>query len=176
MTTATANQHVYNSNISAKTFNVGTAWVYHGLSFISWDKAQHSLKNFFARIAAIPVTLAVVVILKILNSFLRKELGNNLQLRADNYHKTWAFYKSFHKTAEKLKGLDEAALNAYPWYIRLCLKQLLFTAQITVDLYTKVEKKFVDLDTPYSSLPNGVRVVSTSDLWETRMKKYDFLV
>ena len=137
---------------------------------------SHTFRSFFNSFLSIPTLLLTVLVLKFINSVVQQNFKGNLQLNTSNYNRLWKFYVVFSKTAQVLREVNSKSLEGLPWNKRIVLRQFIKLSNKLVRLHSMVENKFNQLNKSYSALPDGVSVVSSSDLQHTRMKKYDFLV
>jgi hypothetical protein len=138
--------------------------------------ATHSFKRAIALTASVPILVVVYFLLKYMNRRLRQSMDGDIRLTTTNYKRMWNGYVNFDETTQVLKKIAGISVHPIPWYARGIVAQLVVISKNIINLHSKISQKIESLDTPYCKLPDGVRVVTTEELWKNRVKTYDFLI
>lgn len=139
----------------------------------SVSNAIASIPVFFASAFA---ALLLYGVLRYINRALLKSTSKEIVLTKDNHDRLYHNYIQIGKILERLKAAPNVSLKGEPKAVQIFVKQLVTVMKTLRAYQIALEKKFEQMDTPYGPLNERMRVVTTKELIEGRVRGYEYLV
>jgi len=142
------------------------------------------LKSLSIRIVKYPVMLVVfpvgylVVYIMILayNRRLNKACSEKINL--NNYRQLREELLALNELSSKLKSarVVSAPKKKTPWYLMPLMRQILKMGKTITAYHASIKKQVDAFDEPISPMPNGWKLVTGTEMFEARVKGYEYLI
>lgn len=158
---------------------ISTAWITKIMRWI-YKGAYPAASNFIVTAFFVTISIPVGTLLYFAVVYLKKRLikacDTNVSINPANCEKLWYRQVKLSEVVTQIKDIPNIPLEKVPWHVSLFLKQLIVAVRAIVNYQAALEQKFQHLDSSYSPLPQGMKVVTMEDLCKSRVRGYEYLV
>jgi hypothetical protein len=155
--------------------SIGTAWIAQFMRWI-YKGINSAYAGVFFLSISIPVGSVLYLVILYFNKQWTKALDINFSLDSKNCEQAWQRKVKLEKIIVPLKDIPTIALNKEAWYVRLFLKQLVIAVNAILLYHSELEKKFQNLDKPYTPVSSNMKVVVSQKLYSGRVNGYEYLI